>query len=440
MKRLAAVILIIWCLVLSAKAQTSLDELHSNLGLTAGMCCPYIYTPSVMTAAPHGYKPVYISHFGRHGSRYHTWDKLYTSTLEKLQHADSLGVLSPKGKELLVKAALIAEDAAGRIGDLTALGMDEHRSIAERMYQNYRKLLGGKNVHIRAYSTKVHRTILSMTAFVEELSKLNPRIQFDITASDREQAHLNHAPRAKEVHTVFHRELDKFAAEVRPSPERLMRELISDDGFIRENKGWCEGLFSCLIQVATILPAQGNALAEDFMRLFTEEELIKYWEIDNYRLYLECGPSPQYGNMVTADAVPPMEAIISMADEALCSGTPAATLRFGHDLNFVPFITLLGIGGLDKAVSDPRELYKFWSSFKVSPMATNLQMIFYRGPSGNVIVKFLLGEKEMSLSSDNAEVPEGTALDQSHAPYYDWQQVKAYLSDRIDRVLHGTLI
>ena len=46
-----------------------------------------------LTPAPKGYKPVYISHYGRHGSRYLVSKSDYDVALSMLEHKVILGIL-----------------------------------------------------------------------------------------------------------------------------------------------------------------------------------------------------------------------------------------------------------------------------------------------------------------------------------------------------------
>ena len=50
-------------------------------------------------------------------------------------------------------------------------------------------------------------------------------------------------------------------------------------------------------------------------------------------------------------------------------------------------------------------------------MASNLQIIFYRNKSGDVLVKFLYQEQEKLLRG----------LEPDFGPYYKWDRVKANL-------------
>ncbi len=105
-----------------------------------GIYHSYEYLPGPAVPAPKGYVPFYISHYGRHGSRWHTSEKIYAEPLGILRKADSAGVLTPKGRDLLAKVEVIAADARDRYGDLSPRGVAEHRGIAERMYKAYRGL------------------------------------------------------------------------------------------------------------------------------------------------------------------------------------------------------------------------------------------------------------------------------------------------------------
>ena len=104
------------------------------------MCSNYLkyqnprekYTP-----APKGYKPFYISHYGRHGSRYHYsasdyafFDKLFLSV-------DSAQALTELGKSVGKRVHQLYVDAHQRAGDLTQTGAKQHMEIAKRMVQSY---------------------------------------------------------------------------------------------------------------------------------------------------------------------------------------------------------------------------------------------------------------------------------------------------------------
>ena len=50
----------------------------------AGVYYAYTYDNPARTPAPEGYEPFYISHYGRHGSRYHSKEEAYAEPLAAL--------------------------------------------------------------------------------------------------------------------------------------------------------------------------------------------------------------------------------------------------------------------------------------------------------------------------------------------------------------------
>ena len=62
---------------LAASGQNLRDEIAANPGKSGGVYYVYTYDNPVLTPAPKGYKPFYISHYGRHGSRWLLHDSEY---------------------------------------------------------------------------------------------------------------------------------------------------------------------------------------------------------------------------------------------------------------------------------------------------------------------------------------------------------------------------
>lgn len=71
------------CITSISTAQTTKEEVFDNIKQTGGV---YFAYPSDKikpeTPSPKGYKPFYISHFSRHGSRYLISDSEYKDVLE----------------------------------------------------------------------------------------------------------------------------------------------------------------------------------------------------------------------------------------------------------------------------------------------------------------------------------------------------------------------
>ena len=78
MKRILQALLL-WAIALATWAQgvPALEQVKADLRKAYGQDYPYPMKPTTLTKAPKGYKAFYISHYGRHGSRYYWNDMLY---------------------------------------------------------------------------------------------------------------------------------------------------------------------------------------------------------------------------------------------------------------------------------------------------------------------------------------------------------------------------
>ena len=100
MKRLLLIALLVWAAAFRAGAQMTdiYEQLKAHPEYLDGTdyLCPT--GPAVLTKAPKGYKPFYISHYGRHGARYAWQSDLYDRLNEVLSSAAEEGNLTPLGQ------------------------------------------------------------------------------------------------------------------------------------------------------------------------------------------------------------------------------------------------------------------------------------------------------------------------------------------------------
>ena len=80
-------------LALNASAQDFESSIRENIDRFAGVYHSYEYIPTADTPAPKGYKPFYVSHYGRHGSR-HQIGSSGTRPYETIQKAEEAGLLT----------------------------------------------------------------------------------------------------------------------------------------------------------------------------------------------------------------------------------------------------------------------------------------------------------------------------------------------------------
>ena len=129
--------LAVFSLCLSINAQTAKEEVFDNVAKSGGVYYAYPVTESANTPAPKGYEPFYISHYGRHGSRYLIADEDYTTVLDLLHVAQSHNALTPLGIDVMQRIDSLLLEVEGHGGALSPLGVRQQRAIAERMYKAY---------------------------------------------------------------------------------------------------------------------------------------------------------------------------------------------------------------------------------------------------------------------------------------------------------------
>lgn len=407
----------------TATAQTSFEEISADLNKAGGVYLAYPEVTAKLTPAPKGYKPFYISHYGRHGSRYLLGDGDYTESIDLLKKAETNGCLTPLGKSVLDRLQQVFVETEGHGGDLTPLGARQHKGIAERMAKNFPEVFKGKK-NIYACSTIVYRCAMSMAAFCDGLKGIYPQLDISYEMNQKNMAYLNfHTEKSNRFTNgetgPWVEEYRKFENE-HVRADRLVNSLFSDNDFIRCEVN-PEKLMWALYWIAVDMQDIETKLS--FYDIFTAQEMFDLWQCVNYRFYIGNANPAMSNGLVMANASTLVENIIDCADKAIEGNKTAADLRFGHDGNVIPLLALLQIDGFDSAVRKPEEVYKHWSDFKATPMAANVQIVFYRNNAGNILVKFMHNEKEAHI-----------ALDTDNWPYYQWDKVRTYYKNRIEEL------
>ena len=436
MKRLTTMMLFAGiALTMAAQtAQTAREEIRNNKYLAGSNYLDYDrqLTNQKLTPAPKGYIPYYMSHYGRHGSRWLISKDAYTSVTDPLQKARDYGKLTPRGTEVLAaleqfvslpKANFPVLDgshagAQPRLGDLTTVGERQHHGIGRRMARNFPEIFKRKGVTIDARSTTVNRCILSMIAECEELMAANPTARIHNDVSDALQYYLN-APRTGLVKAGGRkgREIRKQLG-TSVTPARLMQTLFNDQRWAADSiQG--DKLMSNLFEVVTNM--QSHDEGSDLYDLFTEEEIYQLWRVRNIGWYVDYGPAPQTQGVMVFSQKNLLRNIIETADTVTQT---QATLRFGHEVCVLPLACLLELDSCGASVSDLDRLDDVWRNYRIFPMACNIQLIFYRPKKGHgdTLVKALLNERECSL-------PVAT----TQYPYYRWEDLRQYYLDKLDR-------
>ncbi len=368
------------------------------------------------TFAPAGYHPFYISHYGRHGSRYQSErDNCYAARV--MAKADAAGILTDEGRALFKKLKVIRDAHAGMYGELSARGAAEHRGIARRMFERVPEVFrAGRKV--RCETSTFTRCNMSLANFACELKGLAPVLDFEFKTGERLMSKLlSSSPKRKkalEDGTAAAERILSATFDRRAFMARLFTDTARADEMAGESSLFIRSLF---YMFAACRPLEVELAGLTIDDCFTKDELVTVARMMDARWYALMGNSAEFGDCVVSCAAPLAEDFAVKADEAITHGGIAADLRFGHDAALWPFVCRLGVEGAGDSVpmaeaADHEEI------ISAMPMAANVQMIFYRNGAGDVIVKVLFNEGETRLRG----------LETVYGAFYRWADLKARLS------------
>ena len=432
MNRIALIVLCLLCCG-TAAAQTAQEELKANRYLSGSNYLDYDrqLATEPLTPAPKGYEPFYMSHYGRHGSRWLIGEGDYTSPLNTMREADSEGKLTAEGKAVLKKLETFYPTTVKRLGELTTVGERQHHGIGSRLAKNFPEIFKAKNVPIDARSTVVIRCILSMEAECEELAAANPtaRIHNDVSESFQYYLNQDRSDRLRQASRDGRKARNLYERKYN-HPERLMKVLFNDQSYVYDNVR-ASSLMRQLFEVAANMQSHDTDI--ELYSLFTDEEVYDQWRIRNVGWYLDYGAAPQTGGIMPFSQLNLLRNIIETADTivpvpvvaASPATTPQATLRFGHEVCVMPLACLLELGQCGAQVENLDTLDNVWRNYRIFPMACNIQLVFYRptkGKEGDILVKAMLNEREVTLP--------GTPVS---GPYYRWADLRRYYLDKIQK-------
>lgn len=422
MRRIALLILLL-SQALFISAQTARDDIKANVLRAASNHHAYPGPSKVLTAAPEGKTPFYISHYGRHGSRYLCGANEYTNPLGVLQKADKYGKLTELGKDVLRRVKAMTDEADKRAGELTQLGAEQHKGIAKRMYERFTQVFEG-NANIDAKSTVVIRCILSMENALQQFVAMNPKLNIRHDASSHDMCYMNFGGDWIEKCRVTKETKDKLDAwtKAHVSSKRLMAAMFNDEKYVADSI-FADWFYSDLFKVACINQNQEIRHQFGLFDIFTEDEIYNLWEKDNIRWYLGYGANPMNSNLPPYIQRNLLKKIISEADSCVQLEKPGATLRYGHETMVLPLSFLMELNGTDKKITDIEKITENWQNYKFFPMAANIQIIFYRKDINDkdILVKVLLNEDEATLP-----------IKTDCAPYYHWNDVRSYYLNKLN--------
>ena len=396
------------------------QRLQENPGRYANVLHSYEAPETIVdTPAPAGYEPFYVSHYGRHGSRYHTSLRPVTRVSFLFDGLDSLGLLSPEGAKVHADLKKLEAYHDGQEGYLTLRGGREHQGIAQRLYERVPGVFSqaGRD-RVVAESSYVQRCIQSLANFTMVLKAEAPQLRFDVYAGERFMRHISpgtSVPRNKSHDAVFDSVLN-----ARFDPTRVMNAWFTDPWDAAQHLGhydvrkfiyyvfYAGNISQCLVLDYPDVP--------DFYHYFTEDELFALWWAADVATFDSMANTLDNGCRFNETGRKILTDFIEKADAAVAGNDVAANLRFGHDSGLQPLLSYLRIKGYEDLIPMAEAPAKGWYSFEQMPMGSNLQMIFYKNAKGDVLVKLLRNERETTIP----------ALKPWKGPYYRWKDLRNY--------------
>lgn len=396
----------------------SKTEVYENIWKAGGELYMYDFPTKDEIKAPKGYKPVYISMFGRHGARYVHELGLYSDVYSILSSAHTDGKLNDKGEKLFETYKDFFQKVKYREGDLTISGQKQWRKIARNMYNNYPEVFRG-NTSAVAISTYFQRTMMSMFSFVDELRHLDRTFDCSIDAGNVFLSYLlPNSPKSSNY--IKGKPLNEKAVksqkdmlDSKVDALSFAKRYFNEPDYLENKYGmwkFMSDLALCMLDTQCL-----DNISNPFEGVFTKDELFAFWEVRNYNGYIYLGTSPltDRKNMLASSAT--LEEIINSADKDLATGSIDLRLRFSHDSAILPMMSFMRLNNFGIIIDNPNELKNYWRSFDI-PMASNLQFIFYKSKkSDSILLKLMYNGKFAALP-----------IKQEQGGYYNWSEFKSY--------------
>ena len=248
-----------------------------------------------------------------------------------------------------------------------------------------------------------------------ELARLNPRLNITMDASLHDSYYIKYKNKNYEQrHLAKADSIYRIADSIYVHPQRLMKQLFSDAGYVEKHITSPATLMQQLFELDGI--SQSSRNMPDLGFLFNKQERYDLWQRNNFEWYYEKGPSPLSDTCMYKLGRNLLENFILTADTVIASGRPCVTLRYGHDTNLAPLVTLMGCNSLSHPTTDWQAIADTYRTYQLIPMCGNIQLVFYRKPnSDDILVRVLLNEKDVTLP-----------VQTETAPFYHWKDLRSY--------------
>lgn len=428
----------LWFYVLVALTATRANaQVIPYLGTKTPYSAPLVkYTPP-----PPGYRPVFISHVGRHGARFLTKAGADQEVMEMLQRAEKRHALTALGQRVAVIARRLQAAGKGNYERITLKGGDEQSQLGRRMRALYGSVFTGRGLEV--VTTWKLRTRQSAKAFLKGFGKYqgpeNDRRAPDSTDPTLRFYDLSPAYQRYKKGEAIKASLDSLDKDARTFAvaRRVCARLFKTD-FVQDLTASGKevdftdhlyDLYAIAWSMSGELKAAGHPGDKAGLGIAFSREDLEWLDFRNGAGdFLEKGPGFDSTGIQVKVAAPLLADFINSVDSAAQGpdGMADAVLRFTHAEAISPFAVLMGIQGASTPV---RSIYRYhdnWQAGNVIPLSANIQWILYAGGEGAPLVKVLLNEKEVVL-------PVATSM----WPYYRWEDLRAYYVEKLHSLHAG---
>ena len=427
--RVKTICWVIVSLLVSASVQAQTDvikEVKADINRAAGM----FYTRPVGkmpkdTPPPAGKKPFYINHYGCPGAYYLDKSEYYTETYAIFAKADSLGKLTPLGKDVFRRIRLLCEDAKGRYGELTEKGAQQSRALVKQMVERFPDMFTAKGYY-SVRSVVENRCILTMQEGLLQLSAMQQPLTARSRVSFQEKPFMDPEDKlltSQRLDSLTRVRFERFKM-LNSDDGRLMGSLFNDQNYVITNID-ANDLGRQLYILAGDVQHTDIAGVVTLYDIFTPQELHRQWRRQNAWHYINYGGCTLNGGYQAYRQRGLLRNMMHMGDSVMKRYNPLMHLRYTHANVVMSLACLMDLDGygLHTANLDSLEAYG-WANYRIAPLGGSIEMIHYRSERGDpdVLVKVLLNGHEARLP-----------IETDCAPYYHWSDVKRYYLRKLYR-------
>ena len=287
---------LIFTLILSISGLSCLAQPEVVLGdpfKSSGLDNIYDFDAQICTAAPKGYEAFYISHYGRHGSRYPYTATVATALLDLLHEAEGKENLSEYGNGLMTRLELFMEKAGNHIGELTDLGRQQQYRLAGEMAERYPQAFR-KGAVVTAQASSSSRSILSMASFCTALARKYPSIRIDqfqgFAETQATAPNMGRNPlriKGPGLGNPYRESPAEFMQRRFPEFTETVLGKMFRDPYAALGDRDVQYLMDHIYMLIGGMNSLPDGVRMDFSDIATPETLARMWELDNYQRFCE---------------------------------------------------------------------------------------------------------------------------------------------------------